>query len=386
VIATSDHGQYSLLDYISVLPRSPPAKPSVSHSTSAPITSKRRAVDHVPRHARSRAFYARCSARGALRPRPGHLVVAARRRRDADDHEADPTTLRAAKVAYRGCVEQDRQARGQSDRVKHGAGGSSVVPRNNGGDARRSGVGARPARASTSCWEKAYCCRPKCWSSGCPRRPANGLSSRRQLDRARPFGRTRAGAVERSSAGDVVLAAAASGRVLAMLDDPASAIPAPSFDTVKSGPVRRSGRRRENESVLGDEAQGARVSRCSGRASSATPTGQQHGCPSSMNYLRHMTAGRVPDLTLIIKADCKGPRRRCRTRSRSFDLRGQVNIVHSPGGGIPEKRRGTWRSASRAVIVFFNVRRVHKKTARKLAESSGSTSATTNSSMTRSPT
>jgi len=80
--------------------------------------------------------------------------------------------------------QQDRQARGQPEKVKQELLTHGVVPEEYGGDSPVALVSRRPGRASTSC-SSSCSCRRKCWSSRHPSaRRREAWSSRRGSTRA----------------------------------------------------------------------------------------------------------------------------------------------------------------------------------------------------------
>lgn len=98
------------------------------------------------------------------------------------------------------------------------------------------------------------------------------------------------------------------------------------------------------------------------------------------NMLEQMGEGEVQNLPLIVKADVQGSQEALVQSLQKLSTNEvRVQIVHSAVGAISESDVNL-ATASKAVIIGFNTRADAQ--ARKLAESTASTFATTTSSMT----
>ncbi|HQR60986.1 MAG TPA: translation initiation factor IF-2, partial [Methylophilaceae bacterium] len=367
VMGHVDHGKTSLLDYIRrTRVASGEAGGITQHIGAYHVETPRGMVTFLdtPGH---EAFTA-MRARGAKATDVVILVVAA-------DDGVMPQTIeavhhaKAAKVPLVVAVNKIDKPDANSERVKQELVAQEVVPEDWGGDTMFVEVSAKTGQGIDDLLE-AVLLQAEVLELTAPKNtPAKGLVIEGRLDKGRGPVATilvQSGTLRR---GDMLLAGSSFGRVRAMLDengvDVKEAGPSIPVEILGLSDVPNAG---EETIVLNDERKAREIALFrQGKFRDVKLARQQ--AAKLENMFEQMGEGEVKSLPLIIKSDVQGSYEALATSLQKLSTSEvKVNILHTGVGAITESDINL-ASASKAVVIGFNVRA--DGGARKLAESAG---------------
>lgn len=367
VMGHVDHGKTSLLDYIRrTRVASGEAGGITQHIGAYHVETPRGMVTFLdtPGH---EAFTA-MRARGAKATDVVVLVVAA-------DDGVMPQTVeaihhaRAAKVPLVVAVNKIDKPEANPERVKQELVAQEVVPEDWGGDAMFVEVSAKSGQGIDALLE-AVLLQAEVLELKAPRNtPAKGLVIEGRLDRGRGPVATvlvQSGMLRR---GDMLLAGSVFGRVRAMLDetgrDVKEAGPSIPVEILGLSDVPLAG---EDIIVLNDERKAREIALFrQGKFRDVKLAKQQ--AAKLENMFEQMAEGETKTLSLIIKSDVQGSYEALASSLQKISTEEvRVHVLHTGVGAISESDINL-ASASKAVVIGFNVRA--DAGARKLAESHG---------------
>jgi len=367
VMGHVDHGKTSLLDYIRrTRVASGEAGGITQHIGAYHVETPRGMVTFLdtPGH---EAFTA-MRARGAKATDVVILVVAA-------DDGVMPQTIEAIHHAKAGGVplvvainKIDVQG-ANPDRVKTELVAQEVIPEEYGGDTMFVEVSAKTGQGIDSLLEAVLLQAEVLELKAAKNIPAKGLVIEGRLDKGRGPVTTvlvQAGTLKR---GDMLLAGSAFGRVRAMLDEGGQEIreagPSIPVEILGLSDVPNAG---EEVIVLNDERKAREIALFrQGKFRDVKLAKQQ--AAKLENMFEQMAEGEVKTLPMIIKSDVQGSYEALATSLQKLSTdEVKVNIIHTGVGAISESDVNL-ASASKAVLIGFNVRA--DAGARKLIESLG---------------
>ncbi len=367
VMGHVDHGKTSLLDYIRrTRVASGEAGGITQHIGAYHVETPRGMVTFLdtPGH---EAFTA-MRARGAKATDVVILVVAA-------DDGVMPQTIEAIHHAKAGGVplvvainKIDVQG-ANPDRVKTELVAQEVIPEEYGGDTMFVEVSAKTGQGIDSLLEAVLLQAEVLELKAAKNIPAKGLVIEGRLDKGRGPVTTvlvQAGTLKR---GDMLLAGSAFGRVRAMLDESGQEIreagPSIPVEILGLSDVPNAG---EEVIVLNDERKAREIALFrQGKFRDVKLAKQQ--AAKLENMFEQMAEGEVKTLPMIIKSDVQGSYEALATSLQKLSTdEVKVNIIHTGVGAISESDVNL-ASASKAVLIGFNVRA--DAGARKLIESLG---------------
>ena len=367
VMGHVDHGKTSLLDYIRrTRVASGEAGGITQHIGAYHVETPRGMVTFLdtPGH---EAFTA-MRARGAKATDVVILVVAA-------DDGVMPQTIEAIHHAKAGGVplvvainKIDVQG-ANPERVKTELVAQEVIPEEYGGDTMFVEVSAKTGQGIDSLLEAVLLQAEVLELKAAKNIPAKGLVIEGRLDKGRGPVTTvlvQAGTLKR---GDMLLAGSAFGRVRAMLDEGGQEIreagPSIPVEILGLSDVPNAG---EEVIVLNDERKAREIALFrQGKFRDVKLAKQQ--AAKLENMFEQMAEGEVKTLPMIIKSDVQGSYEALATSLQKLSTdEVKVNIIHTGVGAISESDVNL-ASASKAVLIGFNVRA--DAGARKLIESLG---------------
>ena len=367
VMGHVDHGKTSLLDYIRrTRVASGEAGGITQHIGAYHVETPRGMVTFLdtPGH---EAFTA-MRARGAKATDVVILVVAA-------DDGVMPQTIEAIHHAKAGnvplvvAINKIDKPGASAERVKQELVAQEVIPEDYGGDAMFVEVSAKTGQGIDALLE-AVLLQAEVLELKAPKNtPAKGLVIEARLDKGRGPVSTiliQSGTLKR---GEMLLAGSVFGRVRAMLDEAGNDIkeagPSIPVEILGLSDVPNSG---EEVIVLNDERKAREIALFrQGKFRDVKLARQQ--AAKLENMFEQMGEGEVKTLALIIKSDVQGSYEALSTSLQKLSTdEVRVNVIHTGVGAISESDVNL-ASASKAVVIGFNVRA--DVGARKLIESSG---------------
>ena len=191
-----------------------------------------------------------------------------------------------------------------------------------------------------------------------PHQPAQGVAIEAHLDRGR--GPVATVLVQRGTlrAGDSIVAGDAYGRVRAMLDDEGNAVQVagPSFPVQVLGLTSVPGAG-DSFLVVSEDRVARQIAQTRQARERNALLAKNRVKRSLEDFLESIEKGEVSELTLIIKGDVSGSVEALEDALLKIDVSDQVNlrVIHRGVGAIT-KNDVTLASASKAVIIGFNVR------------------------------